>query len=173
MTGFVTVSLRHSVTSSVNDRQDVILGHDEDILAVEFDLGAGVGTEDDLVALLDRERDALAGVGVEGLLEPQATMVSTSTPRPATFSMRPSCERLDSASVYRGGGTAASAAILIRPNLAPLAALIAGWKLFYAIRDRQHPRWVLTFVTGVIPGCLIVAMVKVPLGLVPDSLPAE
>lgn len=57
-------------------------------------------------------------------------------------------------------GTAAGAAILIRPNLAPLAAVIAGWKLFYAIRDRQRPRWVLTFVAGVIPCCLIVAMVN-------------
>src|ERR1043166_5374235 len=54
--------------SSVDHGQDVVLGHDEEFLVVEveFDLGAGVGGEDDAVALLDGEGDALAGVGVEG-----------------------------------------------------------------------------------------------------------
>src|SRR5207237_620139 len=35
-------------------------GHDHQLLALELDLGAGVAGEDDLVALLDADRDALA-----------------------------------------------------------------------------------------------------------------
>src|SRR6185369_11149722 len=42
--------------------EDVVFGHDHQLFAVELDLGAGVAGEDDLVALLDVERGALAVV---------------------------------------------------------------------------------------------------------------
>src|SRR3954467_4124007 len=46
----------------LDDGQHVILAHDDDLFAVELDLGAGVAGEDDLVALLDGERGLLAVV---------------------------------------------------------------------------------------------------------------
>src|SRR5678815_3136271 len=54
------------MSGSIDDGEDVILGHDEEFLVVELDLGAGVAGEDDAVALLDGEGDALAGLGVQG-----------------------------------------------------------------------------------------------------------
>ena len=50
-------------------------------------------------------------------------------------------------------GLAASMAVLIRPNLAPLAVVMALW---LAWRHRSTAR-VLAFVAGVLPGCLAVA----------------
>lgn len=52
-----------------------------------------------------------------------------------------------------GAGLTASMAVLIRPNLAPLAAVIALWLVW---RHRSAAR-VLGFVAGVVPGCLAVA----------------
>src|SRR4051794_18057169 len=46
----------------LDDREHVVLAHDDDFFAVELDLGAGVAGEDDLVALLDGERGLLAVV---------------------------------------------------------------------------------------------------------------
>src|SRR5688500_71501 len=46
---------------SLDDREDVVLGHDHEFFAVELDFGAGVAGEDDLVALLDVDGGAFAG----------------------------------------------------------------------------------------------------------------
>src|SRR5262245_11781234 len=52
----------HSVASSLDHGQHVVFDHDHQLFAVELDFGAGVAGEDDLVALLDVDRRALAGV---------------------------------------------------------------------------------------------------------------
>src|SRR5437763_15766933 len=46
----------------LDDRQEVVLAHDHEFFAVDLDSGAGVGGEDDLVALLDAPGGALAGL---------------------------------------------------------------------------------------------------------------
>src|SRR5690242_7447433 len=58
------IRLRASVVISflVNDGEDVVFAHDDDLFAVELDFGAGVAGEDDFVALLDGEGGFLAGV---------------------------------------------------------------------------------------------------------------
>src|SRR5205814_9235671 len=48
-----------------DDSQHVILGHHEKVFTVNFDLGAGVGVEDDAITLLDAEGNVLARVLVE------------------------------------------------------------------------------------------------------------
>src|SRR5262245_18674383 len=57
--------VREAVTApyavrSIDDREDIVLGHDEVLLAVDCHLVAGVGAEQHAVALLDLERGALA-----------------------------------------------------------------------------------------------------------------
>lgn len=59
-----------------------------------------------------------------------------------------------------GAGLAASAAILIRPNLAPLAAVIGLWMLWRCLRMNRDIVAPLLFVTGVVPGCLVIAWVN-------------
>jgi hypothetical protein len=54
-------------------------------------------------------------------------------------------------------GFAAAVAILIRPNVAPIAAVIAAWML---IRDRRRAAW---FVLTAAPGALIVAAINTSL----------
>ena len=49
-------------------------------------------------------------------------------------------------------GVAASLAILIRPNLLPLAAVLAGWTAFSSQRSR-----LVAFALATLPGCVIVA----------------
>ena len=49
-------------------------------------------------------------------------------------------------------GVAASLAILIRPNLLPLAAVLAGWTVFSSQRSR-----LVAFALATLPGCVIVA----------------
>src|SRR5215212_4334924 len=46
----------------LDDREDVVLAHDHHFLVVDLDLGAGVGGEDDLVALLDVPGGAFAAL---------------------------------------------------------------------------------------------------------------
>jgi hypothetical protein len=46
----------------LDDAEDFFLTHDEEFLAVEFDLGSGVFAEEDIVASLDVEREDLAFV---------------------------------------------------------------------------------------------------------------
>ena len=53
-------------------------------------------------------------------------------------------------------GLAASIAILIRPNLVPLAAVLALWYLW---RDRQWRR-AAAFIAGVLPGIIAVALIN-------------
>lgn len=53
-------------------------------------------------------------------------------------------------------GLAASAAILIRPNLAPLAVVLVTWKLLGA-GLRTSARQAILLVLGILPGCLLVA----------------
>src|SRR5438105_1101811 len=48
--------------SSIHDRQDVVLGHDQVVLAVQRDLIAGVGREQHAVSLLDLEWGTLTVV---------------------------------------------------------------------------------------------------------------
>src|SRR5271165_1583619 len=38
------------------DRHDILLAHDDELLAIHFDFGAGVFTEENLVALLNVQR---------------------------------------------------------------------------------------------------------------------
>jgi hypothetical protein len=60
-----------------------------------------------------------------------------------------------------GGGLAASAAILTRPNLVPLAGLVAIFVLTYsAVGFRERLRNALLFSLGVIPGCVGVALLN-------------
>src|SRR5687768_11526410 len=47
---------------SIDDGEDVVLGHDEQFLAIDRHFVAGVGGEQDAVALLDLEGGALAAV---------------------------------------------------------------------------------------------------------------
>src|SRR6185295_13734328 len=54
-------------------------------------------------------------------------------------------------------GAAVSAAVLIRPNLAPLAGVMALWILASPGPRIRHAMW---FAAGVIPGCLLVAAVN-------------
>ena len=61
-----------------------------------------------------------------------------------------------------GAGLAASMAVLTRPNLVPLGAVIAlfgVWRIVLAgPNDRRRAvRWLVLFVVGMIPGCLAVA----------------
>jgi hypothetical protein len=59
-------------------------------------------------------------------------------------------------------GLAASAAIVIRPNLVPLAAVLVLWKFWARLRGdaatpRQAGRAVLPLIAGALPGCLFIA----------------
>jgi hypothetical protein len=67
------------------------------------------------------------------------------------------------------GGLAASIAIMIRPNLAPLAAILALWKFWSEQRAEgrgqktsviERSRAVLPLIAGTIPGCLFVAWIN-------------
>src|SRR3954468_16423621 len=49
-----------SARCSADDAEDVFLAHDQELVADDLDLGAGVGAEEHRVADLDRERRALA-----------------------------------------------------------------------------------------------------------------
>ena len=53
----------------VNHREDVFLGHDDEVFAIDFDFGAGVGREEHGVAFLDREGHAVAGFSVQDAVE--------------------------------------------------------------------------------------------------------
>src|SRR5687767_11130110 len=46
----------------LDDGEDVVLAHDDELFAVDLDLGAGVAGEDDFVALLDGKGRAFAVV---------------------------------------------------------------------------------------------------------------
>jgi hypothetical protein len=61
-----------------------------------------------------------------------------------------------------GAGLSASVAILIRPNLVPLAAVIAAWLALrsYSVRATHKPSHVVGFVAGALPGCLAVAWIN-------------
>ena len=62
------------------------------------------------------------------------------------------------------GGLAASAAILTRPNLAPLAVPLAMFVLTYArVRLRERLRNTALFAVGVLPGCVCVALLNTKL----------
>ena len=52
-------------------------------------------------------------------------------------------------------GLAASLAILIRPNLLPLAAVLAGWTIFAAQRNR-----LVALTLATLPGCFVVAAIN-------------
>jgi hypothetical protein len=52
-------------------------------------------------------------------------------------------------------GAAASLAILIRPNLLPLAAVLAGWTVLASQRHR-----LVAFALATVPGCVIVAAIN-------------
>ena len=55
-----------------------------------------------------------------------------------------------------GAGLTASGAILIRPNLAPLAALLAAWR-WWTADNPEHRKDAALIAIGAVPGCLIVA----------------
>ena len=63
-----------------------------------------------------------------------------------------------------GSGLAASAAILTRPNLAPLAVIpmiTATWEaLRYRTGLRRAIAWAAAYAAGVIPGCLVIALLN-------------
>ena len=63
---------------------------------------------------------------------------------------------------YRfGGGLAASAAILTRPNLVPLAAVLGGFVLFASSsRLPTRLRNASAFAAGVVPGCVGLALIN-------------
>ena len=53
-------------------------------------------------------------------------------------------------------GLAASAAIVVRPNLAPIAAVLVGWRLW----AQASIAGVLPLIAGAIPGCLFIAWIN-------------
>lgn len=61
-----------------------------------------------------------------------------------------------------GSGLAVSVAILTRPNLAPLASIPMIRATWEALRDRTGRRfavaWAAAYAAGVIPGCLVIAL---------------
>ena len=57
-------------------------------------------------------------------------------------------------------GLAASAAIVIRPNLAPLAAILVAWKLWAGLRAESRGQKALALIAGTIPGCLFIAWIN-------------
>jgi Dolichyl-phosphate-mannose-protein mannosyltransferase len=57
-------------------------------------------------------------------------------------------------------GAAASAAILVRPNLAPLAVVIAGWMRSSVVSGSGRTSRATWFGAGILPGCLIVAVLN-------------
>jgi hypothetical protein len=66
-------------------------------------------------------------------------------------------------------GLAASVAISIRPNLAPLAAVLVVWKFWTGMKDRQTfvvPTFrsavtsVIPMIAGTLPGCLFIAWIN-------------
>src|SRR5919107_460332 len=63
----VWVDARSAIGSALfaDDREDVLLAHDEELVIVELELGPRVLAVEDLLADLDVHRDALA-VAVEG-----------------------------------------------------------------------------------------------------------
>jgi hypothetical protein len=61
------------------------------------------------------------------------------------------------------GGLSASIAILIRPNLVPVAAGIAIWMLWRAKKTSRDYVAVALFCAGVVPGCLAVAWINAAL----------
>jgi hypothetical protein len=66
----------------------------------------------------------------------------------------------DSRRAAVGAGLAASMAILIRPNLAPVAAVLALWLLARRWKASRDLTSVALFVAAVVPGCLGVALVN-------------
>jgi hypothetical protein len=56
-------------------------------------------------------------------------------------------------------GLAASVAILIRPNLVPIAAVLAAWPLVGQLKA-TGPRRAATFALAAVPGCLAVAAIN-------------
>src|SRR5882672_1283001 len=46
---------------SINNSEDIVLTHDDQLFTIQLDFGAGVAGEDDFVALLDGEGGAFAG----------------------------------------------------------------------------------------------------------------
>jgi hypothetical protein len=64
-----------------------------------------------------------------------------------------------------GAGLAASMAVLTRPNLVPLGAVIAlfgGWRIVRAGPNHRRPAvgWLVLFALGMAPGCLAVAAIN-------------
>src|SRR2546423_4425135 len=53
-----------SLSLRLDDREDVLLAEDQELLVVELEFGAGVLLEQDAIAFLELDRDARAGVGV-------------------------------------------------------------------------------------------------------------
>jgi len=66
----------------------------------------------------------------------------------------------DSRRAALGAGLAASVAILIRPNLAPIAAVLALWLVVRRGKAGRDVGSFAVFVAGVVPGCLGVAFVN-------------
>lgn len=63
-----------------------------------------------------------------------------------------------------GAGAAAAMAVLTRPNLAPVGAVVGLWFLVYAVRARRFasPEWrrLVAFALAAIPGPLLVAVIQ-------------
>ena len=57
--------MRLKEARSVDNAENVFLGHDDECLAIDLDFGSRIGREEDGVALLDCEWHVLAGVLVE------------------------------------------------------------------------------------------------------------
>jgi hypothetical protein len=66
----------------------------------------------------------------------------------------------DSRRAAVGAGLAASMAILIRPNLAPVAGVLALWLLARRWKGSRDLTSFALFVAGVVPGCVAVALIN-------------
>jgi hypothetical protein len=84
--------------------------------------------------------------------------VMSDVPAATAWALATACLLRPSRAGALAAGLAASAAILIRPNLVPVAVMMALWALRFGIgTGRADVARTLAFAAGVVPGCLFVA----------------
>jgi hypothetical protein len=83
-------------------------------------------------------------------------------PAAAAWTVSVWCVLADTAAFAAAGGAAAAIAVMIRPNLVPMAVAIAGWFALRALADRGDARWAsvrrgFLFALAVSPGVIATA----------------
>jgi hypothetical protein len=111
--------------------------------------------------------DAL-GLAAAWLIATSPTVLSMSksvmsdVPAAALWALAISLLLTRSAAAAFAAGASASAALLVRPNLLPIALVLGAWTMWHDFRagGDRHPRRVIAYAAGVVPGCLAVAFVN-------------